>query len=44
MHLTQDGATVTVGQGAGQGQLIGYSGAKGLAGYLHLHFVVTRGG
>lgn len=41
MHLTQDGATVSVGQNVTQGQLIGYSGATGLAGYPHLHFVVT---
>jgi murein DD-endopeptidase MepM/ murein hydrolase activator NlpD len=44
MHLTQDGAVVVQGQNVVQGQLIGYSGATGLAGYPHLHFVVTRGG
>jgi hypothetical protein len=41
MHLTQGGAAVTVGQNVAQGQLIGSSGATGLAGYPHLHFVVT---
>ncbi len=41
MHLTQGGAAVTVGQNVAQGQLIGFSGATGLAGYPHLHFVVT---
>lgn len=42
MHLTHEGAAVEVGFGVGQGQLIGYSGNTGLAGYPHLHFVVTQ--
>ena len=41
MHLTQDGAAVSVGFGVGQGALIGFSGNTGLAGYPHLHFVVV---
>ena len=41
MHLTKDGALVEVGDTITKGQLIGYSGATGLAGYPHLHFVVT---
>ena len=41
MHLTQDGAVVDVGQTVGRGDLIGYSGNTGLAGYPHLHFVVV---
>lgn len=44
MHLTKDGALVEEGQNVSQGQLIGYSGATGLAGYPHLHFVVTTDG
>jgi murein DD-endopeptidase MepM/ murein hydrolase activator NlpD len=42
-HLTYNGAAVTVGQQLAQGALIGYSGNTGLAGYPHLHFVVTEG-
>ena len=41
MHLTFDGAVVDVSESVAQGQLIGYSGNTGLAGYPHLHFVVT---
>ncbi len=41
LHLTNNGALVEVGDNIGKGQLIGYSGATGLAGYPHLHFVVT---
>jgi len=44
MHLTRDGAAVTVGTEVSPGDLIGYSGSTGLAGYPHLHFVVTTGG
>ena len=40
-HLTKDGALVEVGDNIYKGQLIGYSGATGLAGYPHLHLVVT---
>lgn len=42
MHLTQDGATVEAGDEVVQGDLIGYSGATGLAGYPHLHFIVVK--
>lgn len=41
MHLTNDGATVTVGESVPRGGLVGYSGNTGLAGYPHLHFVVV---
>jgi len=41
MHLTNMGAVVEVGDSVTKGQLIGYSGVTGLAGYPHLHFVVT---
>ena len=44
MHLTIDGAIVEVGDTVKQGDEIGYSGATGLAGYPHLHFIVTQGG
>ena len=42
MHLTRDGAAVDVGDEVKQGDLIGYSGATGLAGYPHLHFIVVK--
>ena len=44
MHLTTGGASVDIGQQVEQGDQIGRSGATGLAGYPHLHFVVTQGG
>lgn len=44
MHLTKDGALVNVGEALEQGDLIGLSGSTGLAGYPHLHFVVTQPG
>lgn len=43
MHLTFNGALVEVGQTVRYGDSIGYSGSTGLAGYPHLHFVVTGG-
>ena len=44
MHLTQNGAEVAARDEVAPGDLIGYSGATGLAGYPHLHFIVTRNG
>ena len=44
MHLTFGGALVEVGDRVKAGDEIGISGATGLAGYPHLHFVVTRPG
>ena len=41
MHLTNNGAIVEVGDVVVKGSHLGYSGATGLAGYPHLHFVVT---
>ena len=43
MHLTKNGATVEVGDQVVQGDEIGFSGATGLAGYPHLHFIVVEG-
>ncbi|WP_088340812.1 M23 family metallopeptidase [Robiginitalea sediminis] len=43
-HLTQNGAVVRVGQAVAAGALLGYSGNTGLAGYPHLHFVLTAPG
>lgn len=42
MHLTKDGALVTVGEAVVPGDTLGFSGATGSAGYPHLHFVVTK--
>lgn len=44
MHLTNGGADVAVGDVVARGDRIGRSGSTGLAGYPHLHFIVTRGG
>jgi len=44
MHLTFGGALVEVGAQVKPGDDIGRSGATGLAGYPHLHFVVTKPG
>ncbi len=44
MHLTRNGAQVEPGDSVKQGDKIGLSGATGLAGYPHLHFVVVKGG
>ncbi len=44
MHLTFEGADVEVGDTVEPGDAIGRSGNTGLAGYPHLHFVVTGGG
>lgn len=41
MHLTYQGALTTVGSNVTKGDSIGFSGATGLAGYPHLHYVVT---
>ncbi len=43
MHLTNKGVFVKVGDEVEQGQIIALSGNTGLAGYPHLHFVVTDG-
>ena len=42
MHLTKNGAVVELGDQVKQGDLLGYSGATGLAGYPHLHFIVVK--
>lgn len=42
MHLTESGASVAVGASVVRGDTLGMSGATGLAGYPHLHFVVTE--
>ncbi len=44
MHLTTNGALVEKGEKVLQGQEIGLSGNTGLAGFPHLHFVVTKSG
>ena len=44
MHLTRYGAIAEVGDLLQKGDSIGYSGATGLAGYPHLHFVITDEG
>lgn len=44
MHLQQDGALVEVGDVVEQGDEIGLSGVTGLAGYPHLHLIVTKDG
>ncbi len=41
MHLVFDGADVEVGTDVQQGDAIGRSGVTGLAGYPHLHLIVT---
>jgi len=43
MHLTENGALVDVGDIVKKGDEIGLSGRTGLAGYPHLHFVVSKG-
>jgi len=43
-HLTHNGALVEEGQFVEKGDPIGHSGASGLAGYAHLHYVATRFG
>lgn len=42
MHLTKNGSLVRVGANVEQGDFIGFSGNTGLAGYPHLHFIVTK--
>ena len=42
MHLVQDGALVEEGDVVKQGDDIGLSGATGMAGYPHLHFIVVQ--
>lgn len=42
MHLTRRGAKVELGDIVAQGDLIGLCGATGLAGYPHLHLVVSK--
>ncbi len=42
MHFTRNGVWVEVGDSLNQGDIVGLSGYTGLAGYPHLHFVVTR--
>ena len=44
MHLTHDGAAVEAGDEVVAGDTLGLSGNTGLAGYPHLHFIVTEGG
>lgn len=44
MHLTRFGAIPEIGDFVEKGDEIAYSGATGVAGYPHLHFVVTLDG
>ncbi|WP_273566374.1 M23 family metallopeptidase [Maribacter halichondriae] len=44
MHLTKNGALVDVGNQVIQGNKIGLSGNTGLAGFPHLHFIITQAG
>ena len=43
LHFTQNGVEVEVGQKVKKGDLLGYSGSSGLAGYPHLHLVIVTG-
>lgn len=42
MHLTRNGAIAELNDVIAKGDSIGFSGATGLAGYPHLHFVVVE--
>jgi len=44
MHLTNNGALIEIGDSVIQGTEIGLSGNTGLAGFPHLHFIVTQAG
>ncbi len=44
VQLTRNGAKVIIVQNVTKGQEIGLSSSTGLAGYPHLHFVITKSG
>ncbi|MEZ4989590.1 MAG: M23 family metallopeptidase [Saprospiraceae bacterium] len=43
LHAPKNGILVEVGDSVSRGDILGFVGRSGLAGYPHLHFIVVRG-